>query len=129
DNAELDEKWDRLIKVREEALKALENARNAKVIGSSLDAKVILKSSGEEYEFLVQNKDIWAMIFICSEVIIEQDSSISSIEASVVKADGEKCKRCWLYSTSVGEHHEHPALCNRCATVLEGVDVDKVAKD
>ena len=56
-----------------------------KTIGSSLEAKVILKADGDEYEFLVQNKDILAMIFISSEVVVEQDSSVNAINVLVEK--------------------------------------------
>ena len=58
DNSELSNKWNRLIDVREEVLKALENARNEKTIGSSLEAKVILKADGDEYEFLFKQRYI-----------------------------------------------------------------------
>jgi isoleucyl-tRNA synthetase len=129
DNSELSNKWNRLIDVREEVLKALENARNEKTIGSSLEAKVILKADGDEYEFLVQNKDILAMIFISSEVVVEQDSSVNAINVLVEKADGEKCERCWIYSTTVGTHHEHSTICSRCATVLESVDINENAEN
>lgn len=69
------------------------------------------------------------MIFISSEVVVEQDSSVNAINVLVEKADGEKCERCWIYSTTVGTHHEHSTICSRCATVLESVDINENAEN
>jgi len=117
-NQALKEKWDRLIKVRDEVLKSLENARNEKIIGSSLEAAVILKASGEEYSFLAQNSDILPMVFIVSHAEVLQDDSAKTIRIEVVQAKGAKCERCWIYNPSVGKDHNHPALCKRCADVI-----------
>lgn len=103
DNQLLKEKWDHLIKVRDEVLKALENARNEKIIGSSLEASVTLKASGAELDFLSENLEILPMVFIVSDVNVEADGSVEEIEIDVKKASGEKCERCWIYSKSVGK--------------------------
>ncbi len=118
DNDALKEKWDRLIEVRDEVLKSLESARNEKVIGSSLEAEVILKAFGEDLAFLTDNLDILPMVFIVSGVRVIQDASLETIQIEVGKATGEKCERCWIYSTSVGENQKHPTLCSRCADVV-----------
>lgn len=119
DNQLLKEKWDHLIKVRDEVLKALENARNEKIIGSSLEASVTLKASGAELDFLSENLEILPMVFIVSDVNVEADGSAKEIEIDVKKASGEKCERCWIYSKSVGKDPKHPALCSRCSNVLD----------
>lgn len=77
-----------------------------------------MKASGDDYDFLVKNKDILSMIFIVSNTVVEEDPSVEAIKISVAKANGDKCERCWVYSHSVGEDHTHPTLCSRCATVL-----------
>jgi len=118
DNPALEEKWDRLIEVRDDVLKALENARNEKVIGASLEAEIRLKASGGDYDFLAENKDILSMIFIVSNVAVDKDSGAGNIEITVARAQGQKCERCWVYSHSVGEDHTHPTLCSRCVEVL-----------
>lgn len=118
DNPALQEKWERLIQVRDEVLKALENARNEKIIGSSLEAAVQIKASGNEYEFLNSNREILSAIFIVSDVSVEQDASSAKMSIEVVPASGEKCERCWIYSSTVGENHNHPTLCSRCANVV-----------
>ena len=115
----LKEKWDHLIEIREAALKALENARNEKVIGSSLEAEIYIKASGKEYEFLIQNKDILSMVCITSGVEVISDPAAKTIQVEVQPASGKKCERCWIYSKTVGENHNHPTICSRCADVVD----------
>lgn len=118
DNKELEEKWDRLLEVRDAVLKALEEARNKKLIGQSLQAKVILKASGSLLELLNNSLDILPTIFITSQVnVVAGDNK--ELEVQVELADGEKCERCWVYSETVGHNHEHPTLCDRCVSAIE----------
>ena len=117
DNEELERKWDRLLEVRDSVLKALEEARNKKLIGQSLQAKVILKTSGDLQKFLESNKDILPTIFIASQVEVKAGSN-QGIEVEIAEAEGVKCERCWIYSDTVGRDHEHPTLCERCASTF-----------
>jgi isoleucyl-tRNA synthetase len=116
DNDELETKWDGILEVRDDVLKALEEARNKKLIGQSLQAKAVLKTKGELKVFLSKNIDILPTVFITSQVEITDGSS--ELEVEIVPADGEKCERCWIYSETVGGSHEHPTLCERCASTL-----------
>lgn len=114
----LDVKWTRLRGVRDEALKALEEARNEKLIGNALDAKVELYASGKMYEFLKENEGELPTLFIVSQVkVIKADSG--ELTVKVAKADGEKCERCWNYSKERGRDNEHPTLCPRCAETVK----------
>ena len=119
DNRELEEKWDKLLDVRDAVLKALEDARNQKLIGQSLQANVVLKAGGELFKFLKENQDILPMVFITSQVEVQEGDS--ELEVAVVLAKGEKCERCWIYSDTVGNNHEHPTLCSRCSDVCSGL--------
>jgi len=118
-------RWDRIIALREDVKKVLEAARNAKVIGASLDAKVQLFASGADYEFLCSVKDILKPVFIVSSVEIVDgeggEKGASGVGITVAHADGEKCERCWSYSDSVGSNSDHPTLCSRCAAVIESL--------
>ena len=58
-----------------------------------------------------------AEILIVSDVEIEKNDGETVFE--VAKAEGGKCERCWRYSKYVGENHEHPTLCQRCAIAIE----------
>jgi isoleucyl-tRNA synthetase len=113
----LDKKWEVLLDVRDSVLKALEEARNQKLIGQSLQAKVILKANGDTLKLLKDNIELLPTIFITSQVEVAE-SQKPELEVEVVLADGEKCERCWIYSETVGENHEHPTLCARCTSVI-----------
>ena len=95
------------------------------MIGKSLEAKVKLFCTGELYAFLDAVKDELEDAFIVSQVELaegtgEVAAELDGLSITVVKADGEKCERCWEYSTTVGSCAEHPTLCERCAGVVTG---------
>ncbi len=119
-------KWEKIHAIRDHVNKALELARNEKIIGKSLEAKITLKCEGELYEFVNAHKDYLPEVCIVSAVEVKNetanvpdDAVVEGLEAIVEKASGEKCERCWMYSESVGTNHEHPTLCSRCADVLK----------
>ena len=121
---ELVARWDRLHQVRDDVKKALEIARAAKIIGSSLDAKVSLFADGELYDFLKANESALPVIFITSGVEVnngegEFKGAVEGLSVSVSPADGAKCERCWSYSTEVGADPDHPTLCPRCAKIIK----------
>ena len=102
--------------VREEVLKALEEKRMAKVIGSSLEAKIKLYIKEDvEYNFLIQSLETLPALFIVSQVELEK-SKERSIE--VGKVSGKKCSRCWRRHDTVGKESSHPTLCKRCLDVV-----------
>lgn len=116
-SAEFVEKWSFIYAARESANKALEEARNNKVIGKSLEAKIIVKSSDEDYDRYASLTKQLAEALIVSDFTVERSDGETSFE--VVRAEGEKCERCWCYSKYVGTNHTHPTLCERCAIVIE----------
>ncbi len=115
DNSDLDSVWEKLFSIRDSVLKSLEDARGEKLIGSSLDAKVILHTDAETTRFLLDYYEQLRYVFIVSQVEV-RESDIFSVE--IVKADGEKCERCWNYSTRVGEFADWPTVCERCNDAL-----------
>ncbi len=116
-SAEFVEKWNFIYSTREAVNKALEEARNAKTIGKSLEAGIVIHASAEDYEKYNALAEQLAEILIVSDVKVEKSDSETGFE--VVKADGDKCERCWCYSKYVGTNHEHPTLCQRCVTAVE----------
>ena len=116
-NEALEERWEKILEVRDPVLKALEDARNEKLIGQSLQAKILLKAGGEQYKFLESVKELLPMVFIVSQVEIEKTEK-NSLEAAVKLADGQKCERCWIYSDTVGHDHDRPNLCARCSETV-----------
>jgi isoleucyl-tRNA synthetase len=102
--------WDALMQAREPVLKALEEARQSKLIGTSLEARLRVVSS-DLFERYAQ--DLPAL-FIVSQVALDAENGII-----VERADGSKCERCWKYSTAVGEDAEYPTVCGDCAPILK----------
>ena len=147
-------KWEHIRELRSEVNKVMEAARNGKLIGAPLEAKVLLvvsdsglknylESFGDElrYLFIASQVEIVETLpkntQFSSDVILkirenlpaEDQANVGasvygdvpkSLQIAVVKADGEKCPRCWNYSTHIGESAEHPHICDRCVGALAG---------
>ena len=126
DNPELEAKWDKIIKIKELVSKNLELARADKIIGNSLNAKVTLFMEDDDFEFAKENYDILKTVFIVSDLAIEKNArkNEEKIGVKIDIAEGEKCERCWMYSTTVGEDKENPTVCHRCSEVLKNQEVE-----
>jgi len=109
--------WEHLFAVRDDVLRALEEARVAKLIGSSLEAKVTLEATGSTLELLQRHQNDLRYLFIVSQVELREATS-EGVSIKVSVADGEKCERCWNYSTHVGESEAYPTVCERCIAAL-----------
>lgn len=127
---DLETKWNEIIKIRKEANKVLEKARQGenRIIGNSLDAKLSIFADDDAYnKFLVENAALLEDVCIVSQLDIvhhkdetfTQGEDLSILFFKVTHADGEKCERCWKYSTELGTDPEQPTLCPRCTGVLE----------
>ncbi len=111
-NDELAEKWQRLLEIREQVSQALEQAKAAGLIRQPLEAKVILNPRAEDRAWLASvGEEGLAAFFVVSEVSL---GGAGEGEVKVVRAEGEKCARCWLRLPSVGQDETHPGLCHRC---------------
>ncbi|HYJ90349.1 MAG TPA: isoleucine--tRNA ligase, partial [Pyrinomonadaceae bacterium] len=119
DNTALLAAWERLFAIRDEVLKALEEARNNKQIGSSLEAKVVLTADRETTLFLLDYFPQLRYIFIVSQVEVHEGDALS---VQIQKADGKKCERCWNYSIRVGEFDKYPSVCERCYDALSEIE-------
>ena len=117
-------KWQLLREVRSEVTKALEEARTAGQIGSSLQAEVIVRASGERFDALASLGEDLKFVMITSQAIVEkvaEDSTVDSMQAvTVTPSAAPKCERCWHHRSDVGIDPEHPTLCGRCFSNLFG---------
>jgi isoleucyl-tRNA synthetase len=109
--------WDQLIPVRDQVLKALDDAREAKLIGKSLEAAVFLEASGEVYTLLEKHGVELPTWFIVSQVDLQRGTS-PDLNIRVERARGDKCERCWKYTMDVGSNEDFPTVCAACASVL-----------
>jgi len=123
--------WTTLRAVRDEVLKALEEARNSKQIGGSLEAQIALAAAEPIYAVLARYRDQLRYLFIVSAVKLEQatpGNGSSGVIVRVSKAEGQKCERCWNYSTRVGEDTAYPTVCERCSAVLKEIEAATAAQ-
>ncbi|MGW5951184.1 isoleucine--tRNA ligase [Bacillus mycoides] len=120
-------KWDAFMTLRDDVLKALEVARNEKVIGKSLNASITLYPTAEMKAMLESISEDLKQLFIVSEyklggTIEEAPTEAPKYEHTAVvvaQATGETCERCWVVSETIGKDAEHKTLCERCATVVK----------
>ncbi len=111
--------WDRLIEIRDVVLKSLEGARRDKLIGAPLEARVRLAAGPDTYPLLDEYREHLPALFIVSDVALE--NGVSTLSASIERAAGAKCERCWKYLPEVGEDAEFPTLCQSCRAAVREI--------
>ncbi|MGG2064762.1 isoleucine--tRNA ligase [Bacillus sp. S14(2024)] len=124
---ELKVKWDAFMTLRDDVLKALEVARNEKVIGKSLNASITLFPTAEMKQMLESISEDLKQLFIVSEYKLGGTMEEAPADAPkyehtavvVAQATGETCERCWVVSETVGSNADHPTLCERCGEVVK----------
>ncbi|PLT11708.1 isoleucine--tRNA ligase [Lactobacillus crispatus] len=122
---ELLENWGKFMKLRDDVLKALEDARNKKLIGKSFEAAVTIYPDKETKTMLDDLGADFRQILIVSKLTIADGEAPAEAEklnnASIVveRADGEVCPRCRMIRTDIGVDPKFPMLCGRCAKIVE----------
>jgi isoleucyl-tRNA synthetase len=119
-DSELTGRWQEVFAVRDEVLRALEEARVSKLIGSSLEAAIEIAAAGKTYELLDRYRNDLRYVFIVSQVELSR-ADAGGVTVRVRRAQGHKCERCWNYSTRVGESSRYPTVCERCVQALEEI--------
>lgn len=109
--------WDKLVPVRDQVLKALDMAREDKVIGSSLEAAVTLSAGPEIHSLLGKYGADLPGWFIVSQVELTSQPA-DGLKITVERAQGDKCERCWKFTTDIGSNAAFPTVCASCAAVL-----------
>jgi isoleucyl-tRNA synthetase len=125
DYEQLRSDWTMLQAIRDEVLKALESARNDKLIGGSLEAQVTLTAAEPAYSLLKRHQSELRYLFIVSQATLEKapaGDGAAAVTVAVAKAAGSKCERCWNHSTHVGEDPVYPGVCERCSAVLKELE-------
>ena len=111
------ERWERLIGVREDINRALENARQGKIIGTSLGAHVTLTAGGSIADLLRRYEADLPMLFIVSQVSLDAGAA-DGVAVSVTRAEGTKCERCWRVVPDISRDPGSEGLCSRCVDAL-----------
>jgi isoleucyl-tRNA synthetase len=122
------QRWEKLIALREEVSKALEEARAAKLIGTSLEAMVRIDAPDEIRSFLESFGSGLRFLFITSGVELGavdgpsfRSERVPGLRVEVQRAGGTKCERCWHYTTDVDDDPDHPGTCARCARTVREI--------
>ncbi|BAP13325.1 MAG: isoleucine--tRNA ligase [Alcanivorax borkumensis] len=130
DNADMGRAfWDKVQDAKQAVNKAIEGARAAKLIKGSLSAEVVLFVDAEQNALLQRLGDELRFVTITSAAVLKplaeapaelEDTSVAGLKVQVLASDHAKCARCWHHQPDVGSHAEHPELCGRCITNVEG---------
>jgi isoleucyl-tRNA synthetase len=122
--------WQQLLLIREQAMKALEEARASKTIGKGLEASVDLEAcnnaSTRDYDLLEKYEGSLPELLNVSSVQISSYVALDRagwwMNAKAKPAAGTKCERCWRYTLDVGNEEKYPTVCLRCAEALTAID-------
>ena len=109
--------WKNLFALREVSLPELEKARQAKLIGKSLEARLTINGNGQAMFDAQLHLDSLRELLNTSQVNLV-NTGRDTIFATVSKADGQKCERCWHWESDLGQNSEHPTLCGRCVEAV-----------
>jgi isoleucyl-tRNA synthetase len=116
----LAQRWERLLRYREQVQGVLEISRRDKVIGSSLEAAVEIRSNADDHAFLLAYERDLPTIFIVSQVKLTPGGAAGAPAAvTATRSPFGKCERCWNYREAVGTHAVHSTLCDRCVEAVQ----------
>ncbi|MDD6088983.1 MAG: isoleucine--tRNA ligase [Desulfovibrionaceae bacterium] len=129
--------WDTLLAIRSAVIRAIEPVRQQGTIGHGLDAKVTLYVPAETFNNLMRLNTSLRALFIVSSIdcnvidnapedaFFAEVENVGRIAVTVKHAEGEKCERCWMYSSYIGTDADYPTLCPRCASVMHQIEGEK----
>ncbi len=135
-NEKMEQRMEKVFTIQEEVNKSLDHAQKSRLIGHPNDAGVTISARAENLEFLREvdrsadgGEDL-ARLFRVSELRLtgadiiggEESAEIEGLKVRVERARGDKCERCWLYSTWRGVDPMYPTLCPRCTRVVRELD-------
>ena len=123
DDSKLLEEYEEILKLRSDVLKALEESRNLKVIGSAQEAFVSIAIKDSKVKEIASKFSLeeLAKLFVVSEVNLEETTNQKEFEVAKVEVkhhDGKFCSRCWNYSKLAYVQEDETYLCPRCQKVI-----------
>ena len=110
--------WENLFAHREPALAQLEKARQEKLIGKALEARVTITAKPAELETAQKHIETLRELINISQLYLVEDEENDAPSYVVSKAEGAKCTRCWRWEETVGQHETHPECCTRCVEAI-----------
>ncbi|MFC2155540.1 class I tRNA ligase family protein [Acidobacteriota bacterium] len=115
------EKWERILTLRDRILKEIEEARNEKLIGDSLEAEINLQLDGTFFDLFSANPGLFKEICVVSKVSAEKTAEE---KITVKKSTGSKCLRCWNWFEEDTSGNAFPEICPRCSRVIEEMNLE-----
>jgi isoleucyl-tRNA synthetase len=115
----LNQDYEKLFELRSQVMRLLEEQRKAKTLGSSLEAQLVLSTSGEWFTLLQKFEPGLCEFFIVSQVKLIEDKGSQEVGIRVLPAAGEKCPRCWNYSEQLGLDPDYKEVCPKCLKALK----------
>jgi isoleucyl-tRNA synthetase len=121
--------WQRVMEVRDEVNKEIERLRNADVLGSALEAEVVIYADDEHYSLLGALEDELRFVLITSSATVKHladapDDAVATefagLKLKITASEYKKCIRCWHRRADVGSNPDHPEICSRCVTNVDG---------
>ncbi len=119
------EKWENILQIKDRILKEIEETRNEKIIGDSLEAIIDITAVAKDYELLSKNISLFKEILVIAKLNITKGDTES---IKVTKSSGNKCPRCWNYFEDDTTTNKYPELCNRCNETVREVDIETLSK-
>ena len=119
------EKWDNVMKLRSDVLKALELARGEKIIGKPLDAEITVWLGEDMKAETLEGIDLKTICIVSKATVLPGSAEglekglNTGVQVAVKASEAPKCERCWAHDEHVGEDPDHPGLCPRCASVVK----------
>ena len=110
--------WENLFAHREPALAQLEKARQEKLIGKALEARVTITAKPAELETAQKHIETLRELINISQLYLVEDEENDAPSYVVSKAEGAKCTRCWRWEETVGQHEAHSECCTRCVEAI-----------
>ena len=125
-------RWEKLLGLRADVNKALEQSRGAKEVKKATDAHLTLSFTEEGWKEFQDLAELdLAELFIVSKVETVQGQgdgvvgeSFPGVTVQVAMSQAPKCPRCWLHNEAIGQDADHPELCPRCAKAVKGMKIE-----
>ena len=112
--------WQEWFAIRNDiGLPELERARQAKLIGKSLEAKLTFKGDADSLRMAQEHESSLRELLNVSQLAFQAAPEANGLAAIASKADGQKCERCWHWEMDVGRDAEHPTICGRCVEAVK----------
>jgi len=117
--------FEHLLALRDQVSKVLEPMRADGEIGAALEAEITLCVGVADQNWLAPLVDELRFLLISGDVTLEADNAVREIGVVATRTRKQKCVRCWHYRADVGARPEHPEICSRCESNIEGSGEDR----